>query len=121
VHLGCSEDEQIRWLCEAWTGAETARREGADIRAVTAWSAFGAYDWDSLLTLRRERYESGLFDVGGGTVRATALAAVARELALSGGSAHPALATQGWWRHPERVIYSSKRRIVASKVEARDA
>jgi dTDP-4-dehydrorhamnose reductase len=121
VHLGCSEDEQIRWLHEAWTGAEAARRDGADVRAVTAWSAFGAYDWDSLLTLRRERYESGLFDIGDGTVRPTALAAVARELALSGRSAHPALAVPGWWRRPERVLYPSKRRVVANEAEARDA
>ena len=47
VHLGCTRDEQLRWLTEVWDGAQAVRAEGADIRAVTAWSLFGAFDWNS--------------------------------------------------------------------------
>lgn len=105
VHLGCTPEEQIRWLDEAWQGAEQARAAGADVRAVTVWSVFGASDWDSLLTAPRGHYEPGAFDVRGGAVRPTALAAVARELAAHGRSRHPLLGEPGWWRRPERVIY----------------
>ena len=37
------------WLTSAWRGAQRVRAEGADIRAVTVWAAFGTMDWDSLL------------------------------------------------------------------------
>ena len=39
-------EEQVRWLCEVWRAAPRLRGDGADVRAVTAWSVFGAYDWD---------------------------------------------------------------------------
>jgi dTDP-4-dehydrorhamnose reductase len=35
VHHGCTREEQVRWLHEVWTAAETVRAEGADVRAVT--------------------------------------------------------------------------------------
>jgi dTDP-4-dehydrorhamnose reductase len=105
VHLGGATEQQIRWLHEAWSGALAARAAGADVRAVTLWSAFGAIDWDSLMTSARGHYEPGVFDVRGGIVRATALASVAAELAKSAASAHPLLAAAGWWRRPERFAY----------------
>src|SRR5690606_39271770 len=46
AHLGCTPEEQIRWLREAWDGASAALAAGADVRAVTLWSVFGAFDWD---------------------------------------------------------------------------
>lgn len=105
VHVGCSCEEQVRWLAEAWSAAVRARENGADVRAVTVWSAFGAHDWDSLLVQRREHYEPGLFDVRGGAVRPTALASVARDLAAQGASDHPMLAAPGWWRRERRFAY----------------
>lgn len=105
VHLGCAPEEQARWLSEAWAAAKASRARGADVRAVTVWSAFGAVDWDSLLVLLRGHYEPGLFDVRDGRVRPTALSRVARELAACGESAHPVLATPGWWHRPERLAY----------------
>ena len=38
VHLGCTREEQVRWLVEVWNAAEQLRGEGADIRAVTWWA-----------------------------------------------------------------------------------
>ncbi|MDP9128304.1 MAG: family 1 glycosylhydrolase, partial [Pseudomonadota bacterium] len=48
AHIGCTREEQLRWLAEIWQGATAARDQGADIRAVTLWSVFGAHDWNSL-------------------------------------------------------------------------
>jgi len=36
VHLGCTREEQLRWLNSACQGAQRARQAGADVRAVTA-------------------------------------------------------------------------------------
>lgn len=105
AHLGASPDEQIRWLVEAWSHARAAAEAGADIRAVTVWSLFGATDWDSLLTQARGRYEPGVFDIRGGEVRPTPLARVAADLALRGRTEHPFASTPGWWRQPERLLY----------------
>jgi dTDP-4-dehydrorhamnose reductase len=105
VHLGCVPEEQIRWLDEAWHAANEARSAGIDVRAVTAWSSFGACEWDSLVTEERGSYESGLHDVRGGFVRPTALAGVAADLAARGRSEHPLLGAPGWWRRPARIVY----------------
>jgi len=112
AHIGCAPEEQVRWLVEAWNGAQAARDAGVDVRAVTAWSAFGAYDWDSLLTARRGHYEPGLFDVRGGVARPTALAQVARELAKDGRSAHPLANEPGWWRRGVRLLYPSHGQVL---------
>ncbi len=105
AHLAGPPEEQIRWLAEAWRAAENARREGADVRAVTVWSAFGAYDWDSLLAGDRGSYEAGAFDVRGAEPRATALASVARELGTQGQSHHPLGSADGWWARASRMLY----------------
>src|SRR5438067_1208192 len=81
AHNGCTREEQLRWFMEAWNAARTLLAQGADIRAVTAWSLLGAYDWDSLLTLDRGHYEPGAFDVRGGVPRPTALARLLTDLA----------------------------------------
>ncbi|MDQ6622315.1 MAG: family 1 glycosylhydrolase, partial [Verrucomicrobiota bacterium] len=62
AHLGCTREEQLRWLAEIWRAAQTIRAEGHDVRAVTAWSLLGAFDWDNLLTRDDGGYESGAFD-----------------------------------------------------------
>src|SRR5512133_889027 len=109
AHLGCTPEEQVRWLNEAWHGACDAKAAGADVRGVTLWSVFGAYDWDSLVTLSRGHYEPGAFDVRGPQPHATAVARVAQELAQHGKSNHPLLATPGWWRMPSRFLPSVHR------------
>ncbi|MDB4938253.1 MAG: hypothetical protein JWP87_5225 [Labilithrix sp.] len=105
VHIGCSPEEQIRWLADAWVAAEAARADGIDVHAVTAWSVFGACDWDSLLVQQRGHYEPGLFDVRGSCVRPTALAHVAEELARTGSSTHPMIDARGWWTSEGRLLY----------------
>src|SRR5205085_8384893 len=59
VHLGCTREEQLRWLRDAWQAAATVRSDGIDARAVTVWALFGSVDWDSLVTRNEGHYESG--------------------------------------------------------------
>jgi dTDP-4-dehydrorhamnose reductase len=114
VHLGCAWEEQVRWLCEAWQGAAAACDEGAQVRAITVWSAFGAYDWNSLVTQLRGHYEPGVFDVSDGSPRRTPLANAVEELARLG-SLGEADAQCGWWRRPERLLpHAFSDRIVAN-------
>jgi dTDP-4-dehydrorhamnose reductase len=105
VHLGCTREQQLRWLHEVWRAALDARDVGVDVRAVTAWAALGTQDWSSLVTRLDGHYEPGLFDVRAPTPRPTALAAMTRALALHGSCAHPALDSPGWWHCAERVAY----------------
>lgn len=98
AHLGCTREEQLRWLRDAWAGAEAARRAGADVRAVTAWALLGSTDWDSLVTEERGHYEPGPFDLRGGPPRPTALVRAASELAATGHVTHPAAEGSGWWQ-----------------------
>ena len=98
VHNGCTREEQMRWLGEAWGTATRLRSEGIAIEAVTAWSLLGAHDWCSLLTKAEGRYESGVFDIRGDAPRATALAPMLRQLSSGGTPDHPVLQNGGWWR-----------------------
>ena len=118
AHLGCTREQQMRWLAEVWGAAARLREEGRDVRAVTLWSAFGAYDWASLLTRDEGHYEPGAFDVRAQPPRATALAAMARALAERGSFDHPALDGDGWWRSPERLCYPPVRTAVPAGDDA---
>jgi dTDP-4-dehydrorhamnose reductase len=113
VHIGCSREEQLRWLHQAWREATAARDAGADVRAVTVWAAFGSVDWDSLLTQRNNRYEPGLWDVRAPQPQPTALATLAQQLARQAPAtppfhtATPAVAAvlpgPGWWQRQMRL------------------
>jgi dTDP-4-dehydrorhamnose reductase len=106
VHVGCTRDEQMRWLVESWDGAKRARMRGIDVRAVTAWALLGSYNWDSLVTRDAKQYEPGVFDLRGTIPRPTALSSVVRSLATGSRPHHPALAGTPWWHRPERVIHT---------------
>ncbi len=105
AHLGCTREQQLRWLAEVWDAACDARAAGADVRAVTAWAVLGTRDWNSLATRLEGHYEPGLFVVRAPRPRATALATMARSLATTGTHDHPALGAPGWWRCVDRVLY----------------
>lgn len=98
LHNGSTRDEQVRWLVEGWQAAQAAKDNGTDIRAVTAWSLFGAVDWNSMLCAQDGFYESGAFDIRAARPRPTALAGVIRDLATHGCADHPVLDRPGWWR-----------------------
>ena len=99
VHLAAKPDHQMRWLHQIWTAAQTLRAQGAKIPAVTVWSLFGAYDWNSLVTRDAGFYEPGVFDVTGPEPRHTPLATMVKSLATRGSFYHPCLDEPGWWRN----------------------
>ena len=107
VHLGCTREQQMRWLIDAWQGAQRAAARGADVRAVTAWALLGSFDWDSLVTRRTGHYEPGVFDVRTDEPRPTTLARVVGDLAAGRVLDHPAVAGQGWWRKPARLLWGT--------------
>lgn len=111
-HLGCTREEQLRWLNECWTAALSARSQGVRVEAVTAWSLLGAYDWNSLLTRPNGVYESGVFDLAEGSPRPTALCALVQNLAQHG-EARIAMAEEaGWWRRAGRLGFRPQPRQV---------
>jgi dTDP-4-dehydrorhamnose reductase len=109
VHLGCSREEQLRWLLEAWKGANEAREAGADVRAITAWALFGSMDWDSLVTRQAGHYEPGAFDVRAPAPRVTAIGRALQELIDGGAMHHPVLEGAGWWQRSSRLLPSLPR------------
>ena len=105
-HLGCTREEQLRWLHQSWTEATALASAGVDLRAFTAWALNGNVDWSELLAVERGQYEPGAFDVRGPAPRPTALAGLVGELAAGREPAHPVLAGAGWWRRDVRLEHS---------------
>lgn len=116
AHIACTREEQMRWFKEIWDAAEALRDEGRDIRAVTAWSLLGAFNWNSLLTREENHYEPGAFDLRGTSPRPTAIAKMICELAQGNAFNHPALNAPGWWRRPMRLDWSMARHEQGSQV-----
>lgn len=104
VHLGCTREEQLRWLKEAWDAVCGAQQAGIDARAVTVWSLLGAYDWNTLVTKDHGHYEPGAYDLRGGGRRPTAIRRMMQALARDGSYDHPLLDQPGWWRRPDRLL-----------------
>ncbi len=106
VHMGCTREEQLRWLHQAWTAAVDARRDGVDVRAVTAWAAFGTVDWSSLLTREDDHYEPGLWDARSDPPRLTALGRLAGAIGRGEAPActvRAVMAGTGWWQRDLRL------------------
>jgi dTDP-4-dehydrorhamnose reductase len=106
AHLGCTREEQLRWLKEIWDAARELRQEGVEVRAVTAWAMLGSYDWNTLLTCRNGHYEPGVFDLRAPRPRPTALARMLRDMSEGREHDHPVLDAPGWWRRLDRLIYT---------------
>ncbi|WOD40273.1 family 1 glycosylhydrolase [Nodosilinea sp. E11] len=113
VHLGCTREEQLRWFKEIWEAVQHLRQEGVDLRAVTAWSLLGAYDWNSLVTRNECFYEPGVFDLRppcssilrSPSPRPTAIATMLRHLSQGKPYNHPLLEVPGWWNRSDRLLY----------------
>jgi dTDP-4-dehydrorhamnose reductase len=105
AHLGCTREEQLRWFKTVWDASLTSRQAGIDVRAVTAWSTFGAYDWNTILTADAGHYEPGIFDLRAPSPRPTALAHMVRTLAEGRVFDHPTLDSPGWWNRFDRLCY----------------
>lgn len=107
VHNACTREEQLRWFMEGWQAACACAAEGIDVRAVTAWSLFGAVDWNSMMMREDGYYECGVFDTRADTPRRTILADAILALANTQSFRHPVLAQTGWWRRPRKRLGKS--------------
>lgn len=105
VHLGCSAEEQIRWLVEQWQSAERVRQEGVECIALTVWALLGSFFWNQLVTRDNGHYEAGVFDISSGSPQMTELAGVVAQLGRGETPRHSALAHRGWWRDEERACF----------------
>jgi dTDP-4-dehydrorhamnose reductase len=104
-HNGCSREEQLRWLQHVWRSVRQALKRGVDVRAITAWSVFGATDWNTLLTEERGHYEPGVYDVRSPYPRPTALVGAWQRLGEGARLSHPILQVPGWWARPDRFVH----------------
>lgn len=104
AHIDATREDQLRWLLEIWQAGEAVRKEGVDLRAITAWALLGSFDWNSLVTRSQGYYEPGAFDVRSPVPRATALVGLMQELATGSPPSHPALHGLGWWRRSCRLL-----------------
>lgn len=105
AHLGCTREEQLRWLQEIWQVAHRLRQDGVDFRAVTVWSLLGTYDWNTLVTRSDGFYEPGVFDVRSPEPRPTAIASMVRSFSEGWEYTHPLLELPGWWQRSQRLLY----------------
>ena len=59
VHMGCTREEQLRWLAEAWSGMQEAAANGVAVRAMCVWSLLGALRLEPAGHRRRRRLRVG--------------------------------------------------------------
>jgi dTDP-4-dehydrorhamnose reductase len=111
VHLGGHREEQLRWLKECWETAQQLYTEHIDIRAITAWSLLGSFDWNSLVTRNDHFYESGVFDIRTDIIRPTALSAMISGLIVNKHFEHPVLNMPGFWKREDRFSIQHRRSL----------
>lgn len=105
VHLGCTREEQLRWVKEIWEASNKLKSEGVDMRAITPWAMLGSFGWNKLLTRPKGKYESGVFDLRSSQPRPTALSKLIKSFSVGEEFDHPVLQSKGWWKKDLRVLY----------------
>jgi dTDP-4-dehydrorhamnose reductase len=75
------------------------------VRAITAWAAFGTFNWNNLLTSESGSYEPGIFDLRSPEPRPTALASFVETITSGKEFDHPTLDAPGWWHRLDRLSY----------------
>lgn len=103
VHLGCTREEQMRWLKEIRDEAHQLTQEGINLKAITAWSLLGAYDWNNLFTESNFHYETGVFDIRNNKLRSTAASKLITSWSENIDFQHPLLDQKGWWHNSEHL------------------
>lgn len=122
IHMACTREEQLRWFYETYQTCLKLKKEGIDFRALTAWSYFGSYDWNSLLCIKNNDYEPGVFDIRSGKPRATALAGMIKSINNHQPYKNNLLEVPGWWRRGDRLIYKPEKEMLRiPQAETRNA
>jgi dTDP-4-dehydrorhamnose reductase len=118
-HLHSHREEQIRWFHEMWETVNGLKKEGVDIRAITAWAIFGLYGWNRLVTQPGGDYEPGVFNLSSGCPRPTALARYLQILTEHRVYYHPILEEKGWWKREDSGRYLTTSKVVSMKSRKR--
>ena len=108
VHLYCTREEQMRWLHLLWQAANQLKQENVDIVAITPWALLGSFGWNRLLTQPDGEYETGVFDLGNGYLRPTALEKMIKTYSSDKSFIHPVINNNGWWQRKCRVVYGNE-------------
>ena len=103
-HNGCTREEQMRWVRDAWETCVQLNEADRDICAVTIWTLLGARGWSNLLTRPSDDFEGGVFDPRGGTLRPTGLAETITAITHSR-PLPAAISGPGWWQREDRLKY----------------
>ncbi|GAA4329725.1 sugar nucleotide-binding protein [Flaviaesturariibacter amylovorans] len=103
-HLHCTREEQLRWFQYIYGSCQALAERGVGIQAVTAWALFGSRGWNRLLTQPGGDYEPGVFDLRGGTPRATALTRYVQSLGSGTPPDNFLLNQAGWWQREMRYL-----------------
>ena len=106
-HLHSTREDQMRWFHTMWKTVNKLKKEGVDIRAITAWAIFGLYGWNRLCTVAAGDYEPGVFNGSTGCPRPTALARLLQQLTEHQVYYHPVLHNEGWWQRDTRHQYGA--------------
>lgn len=116
VHTRGYRESQMRWFHEVWTAANRLKKQGVDIRAVTAWSLLGSFHWNKLCTERSGFYEPGVFDLRtmSGRPKKTAYTRMIASLGKTGFYDHPVLEQKGWWHDSRRVLFAPSEKHLSS-------
>jgi dTDP-4-dehydrorhamnose reductase len=110
VHLNCYREQQVKWLHEIWNSSCRLTVENKiPVKAVTAWSLFGAYGWDKLLTEPKGNYEPGAFDLRAPSPRRTAIAHLISAIASGKTQTVPQIVEEGWWRREDRFYFNKRK------------
>ncbi len=107
-------EQQLAWLCKIWESARCLRLEGADIRAITAWSLLGTFDWNSLCTKYELFYEPGIFDIrvpDRSKPRETVLRKAMSAFARGRQFFHPVLDEPPRWESERRILYAPQKNL----------
>lgn len=114
-HLHSTREDQMRWFHTMWKTVNKLKKEGVDIRAITAWAIFGLTGWNKLCTAAGGDYEPGVFNVSTGCPRPTALARLLQQLTEHQVYYHPVLDNEGWWQRETRHQYGVAHKVVEMK------
>ncbi len=117
AHLHCSREEQMKWFREIYESSCELKKQGMDVRAVTAWSVLGAYGWNKLLTCENGEYERGTFDVSSGQRRPTAMVNMIKKLVEKGNFSSHVLSGQGWWKCDSRFYFNKNKLIQMDQMQ----
>jgi dTDP-4-dehydrorhamnose reductase len=98
VHLRGYREDQLRWLFEIKTSVDQLRKRHIPVQAITLWSLFGAWNWNTLCTFDHNFYESGAYDLRSERPRPTAIIEALKTWPQINIERFPVLGQLGWWR-----------------------